>query len=121
MLKQKFQNGFWIGITAFVCPACLSVFHFVPFLFILSIFLTSILACLGFYIPALILWGVYLAADITMSILAVISASPEHKKDITNIFLPFLFPLLHIAYGIGTLIGIINVPFKISHIKISKV
>lgn len=26
------------------------------------------------------------------------------------VFLPFIFPLLHVAYGIGTIVGLIQIP-----------
>lgn len=28
MLKQKYANGYWIGLTTGVCAPCLSLYHF---------------------------------------------------------------------------------------------
>ena len=33
MLKQKYGNGHWIGLTLGVCPGCFSIHHFVPLAF----------------------------------------------------------------------------------------
>ena len=30
MVKQKYGNGKWVGLTLGVCPGCLSLYHFVP-------------------------------------------------------------------------------------------
>ncbi|MBI6013302.1 glycosyltransferase family 2 protein, partial [Clostridium perfringens] len=27
MLKQKFLNGYWIGLTLGICPKCISIYH----------------------------------------------------------------------------------------------
>jgi len=44
-----------------------------------------------------------------MAVVAVIEANKE-QRNITNIALPFLFFILHVTYGIGTLIGVIKMP-----------
>ena len=114
MLAQKFGNGRWIGLTLGVCPKCLSVFHFVPFCFVLAIIgcvaLNIIGTVCGFGIlklPLYILGITYLLADLVMTITAVISA----KKHLSELILPFIFPMLHIAYGLGTVVGIFQMPF----------
>ena len=33
------------------------------------------------------------------------------------LFLPLIFPLLHVAYGIGTIVGLIEIPFWQRKIK----
>lgn len=42
MLKQKYGNGYWIGKTSKVCPGCLSVYHFVPWAFVMAIIVTAV-------------------------------------------------------------------------------
>ena len=44
MMKQKYGNGEWVARTLGVCPGCLSIYHFVPFAFVLAIIVTTILA-----------------------------------------------------------------------------
>lgn len=115
MLKQKFGNGLWIGLTVGVCPECLSVFHFVPFCFVCAILLGIAAGLVGMLsgMPQLwfalaVLGGLYGAADLLMSAGAVISAE---KRSAWLILLPAVFFLLHIVYGVGTLIGLIRMPF----------
>lgn len=108
LLKQKFQNGYWIGLTAFVCPQCLSLFHFIPFAFTAGIIVTSILTCLGFPFLAYLLWGAYWLLNLGISLLTFI----KNRISLTNLALPILFFFLHISYGLGTVWGIIRAPLK---------
>ncbi|MBQ8729743.1 MAG: glycosyltransferase family 2 protein [Lachnospiraceae bacterium] len=106
MVKQKYGNGYWIGLTASVCPGCLSLFHFVPFCFVMAIIFTSVLALVGYPFFAILMWSLYLAVDLLMSIFAIV----KNKFNACNLLLPFIFPILHISYGIGTIVGIIKIP-----------
>ncbi len=106
MLKQKYLNGYWIGKTLGVSPKCFSIFHFVPFLFVIGIILTSLLSVFGYPFLSILMWSMYAA------LVFVITAIETVKKPrITNILLPFIFLFLHLSYGVGTLLGIIVLPF----------
>ena len=89
------------------CPKCLSIYHFVPLCFVLGIIGTSILAAFGFPILAYLMWGLYWLVAVGMSFLSV----KGEKKTWCQLALPFLFFLLHISYGIGSLVGMIKLPF----------
>lgn len=107
MIKQKYGNGLWIGLTTGVCPKCLSYFHFVPLLFVLAILGSVALAFLGLPIFLILLAIMYGMFDIvnTASCFVVRKVEPQF------LLLPLLFPLLHITYGIGTIVGLIKLPF----------
>lgn len=107
MLKQKYGNGKWVALTLKACPQCLSLYHFVPFGFVLGIIFTTILGVIGYPQLAWIMWGAYWIAALLMSVASVIKV----KKSIYQITLPFLFFLLHISYGIGSLMGFLQLPF----------
>lgn len=114
MLKQKYGNGKWIGLTTGVCPKCLSLFHFVPFCFVFALILTLVLSAIGIImgigllsLPIIILISVYAAADLLMTVMAIISSE---KKHIVQLLLPFVFFMLHCSYGIGTIAGLITLP-----------
>lgn len=107
MLKQKYGNGYWVALTLKVCPGCLSFFHFVPFAFVLGIIVTSVLAFGGWIWPACLMWGLYWSVAILMAMLSV----RGQKKTICQLALPVLFFLLHISYGIGSLVGMMKLPF----------
>ncbi|CAG9355475.1 glycosyltransferase family 2 protein [Clostridium perfringens] len=106
MLRQKYLNGYWIGITLSVCPKCISIYHFVPVMFLISILFTTGLMFCGHPFLFVALWASYGVLNIIMSILAI----KCEKFNISYLILPVLFLLLHLSYGIGTLIGIINIP-----------
>lgn len=108
MIQQKYSNGYWIGLTAKKYPKCLSLFHFVPLAFVLGIIVCLILAFVGYPLFITLLIGAYLAFDgwITSE------AQRSEKKCKEFLLLPFIFPALHIAYGIGTLIGIFHLPIR---------
>lgn len=107
MCGQKYGNGYWIGLTAGVCPGCLSLYHFVPGAFAGGIVVTTVLAVLGFPWLAILMWGLYWLLAVGMAVLAV----RGRKKSGYQILLPILFFLLHICYGAGTLVGIVKMPF----------
>ena len=62
MIRQKYSNGRWIGLTLSECPGCLSYFHFAPFLFVMALLGCSVLAFLGlplFLYILLIIYGMF--------------------------------------------------------------
>lgn len=113
LLKQKFNNGRWIGMTLGCCPGCISLYHLVPLCFVLAIIITSLLAAFGFWQLSALMWGLYLIFDIVNSVFA----SLGRKFYIGNPALPFMFLILHIGYGVGTLIGLFEIPSLLRSIK----
>lgn len=107
MCRQKFANGYWIGLTSGVCPGCLSLYHFVPFAFVCGIILTTVLALLSHPLLAVLMWSLYWILAIVMAGMAV----RGQKKYAGHLLLPLLFFLLHISYGAGTFVGLIKMPF----------
>lgn len=104
MLRQKFLNGLWIGRTVFVCPKCISLFHFVPFAFVMAVLFSTVLAVCGVTWPAIALWCLYGAANLFMTIMAI--TTTKHKS-VTHLVLPVVFLLLHVCYGAGTMFGLV--------------
>ena len=116
MIKQKFGNGRWIGLTLSVAPKCLSYYHFVPFLFVGALMVTSVLALLGFPLFIEILLLLYSMFDFVNTV------SCFTMRDIRPQFflLPHLFPIMHLAYGMGTIVGILQIPFWKHKLKKAK-
>lgn len=106
MIKQKYGNGYWIGLTLSVCPKCLSLYHFVPFAFVVAILITTLWSCIGFYLPAVFMWVLYGI----FAILNTVTSSIGRKFNQYIFIMPLLFLILHISYGIGTLVGFMNIP-----------
>lgn len=113
MIRQKYSNGRWIGLTLSECPGCLSYFHFAPFAFVMMIILCSIIAALGFPILLYTLLIVYGMFDIVNAVgcFTMKNLQPQFA------LLPIIFPILHVSYGIGTIVGLIQIPFWQKKIK----
>ena len=113
MVRQKYGNGKWIGLTLSECPGCLSYFHFAPFLFVMMLVACTVLAFCGTSLPLLVLLVLYAMFDFVNSV----SCCTLKNMQPQFALLPFIFPLLHVAYGIGTIVGLAEIPFWQRKIK----
>lgn len=120
MLRQKYANGYWIALTTGVCPQCLSLYHYVPFAFVMAVFISTVSLIICSYAKLTLLfqtaafltsfmWGTYWLLAVAMAVAAVIKAD-RRARGYTNLCLPILFFLLHISYGIGTAAGFLKLP-----------
>ena len=103
--RQYFQYGFWKVrvIQKHKRPAALR--HLVPLLFVLFLIVGGVLSLISKFIaiPFLVVLSLYVAMDVMFSF--KISSS---KKFAYFKYLILTFPILHISYGVGFLLGIIN-------------
>lgn len=113
MMRQKYLNGYWIGLTLGVSPKCFSIYHFIPLVFVLALIISTMLALFASKIPLLLLISVYTIFNIINTVFSTI----HEKKHLEYLILPLIFFLLHISYGWGTLYGIMKLPFWISKNK----
>lgn len=104
MLKQKYGNGYWIGITLKVCPKCISIYHLVPALFVLAIVVTSLLIPLGVWQLSALMWILYS----TFAVLNTIVSGINNGFYIQSLLMPIMFLILHISYGCGTILGLFH-------------
>lgn len=107
MIKQKYGNGYWVVLTLKVCPQCLSYYHFVPLAFIFAILATTVLSMCGINMLTTLMWAAYWSLAVLMALLSV----RGKEKTGYQLLLPVLFFILHISYGIGSLVGLIKLPF----------
>jgi glycosyltransferase involved in cell wall biosynthesis len=105
MLRQKYSNGFWIGLTLYVCPGCISLYHLAPLAFILLVVLGILLGALLSWLPLAALGGLYALVDLGMSLLAI---RRSDRRNITMALLPVVVLAVHLCYGVGTLVGIVR-------------
>lgn len=113
MLRQKYLNGLWIGRTLGVNAGCISVFHLVPLAFVLAIMATTVLSLFGVWQLSALMWGMYTLVVLAMTVFELVSGGFSLAK----LALPILFPLLHLSYGVGTLVGVCSLPIWLSRIK----
>jgi hypothetical protein len=100
-----YANGLSIGRLLYVDRDSVRVRHLVPFAFVMAIIGSIILGFLWYQVFILlsIILGVYL---LTSTIATIIACRKFGWKYI--FVLPILFFLVHISYGLGTIIGIIK-------------
>ena len=106
LAKQKYLNGYWIGRTLWIEPRCFSLYHFIPLAFVLSIIVSAALFSLGVSFPAAILWAAYAIVNLGMVLGSIVKST---DRNWLFVFLPAVFLVLHIWYGVGTLIGLLRI------------
>lgn len=95
------KNGMWNIITWKLCPGSMGVRHFVPFAFVVSLVLLSVL---GISFP---LFWMLLAMELALYFMLDICFSIKQASRLKEFFaLLMLFPVFHIAYGFGSLLGV---------------
>lgn len=104
MVKQKYGNGYWMGRALFIQPKAVGIHHLVPLIFVTSLTVAGFRAARKKPGLLITIGSTYGVADIVMSVLAARSAPATPKA----LALPFIFPLLHVGYGIGTVRGIVD-------------
>lgn len=105
---HNFRNGVW-AILPFkhstVVPVSLR--HLVPLAFVSSLIISGILSLFFqiFFLPFLLIIGSYSTCNIYFS-----ARMASKKKDIRYFFImPAIYSSLHIAYGLGSLFGLMRV------------
>ncbi|MCL2810961.1 MAG: glycosyltransferase family 2 protein [Clostridia bacterium] len=103
-LGQKWRNGHWVGLSLLVSPRGFSARHFAPMLFVLALLCAGGLFAAGWRLPLIALGAVYALCDAVFTIQAA-RASPVGKARCLW-SLPWMFLLVHLCYGAGTLAGL---------------
>lgn len=102
LAKQQFQNGKWTMINFRLKPGKMAIRHFVPFLFVSALAITSV-GCLFSPLSALCMFIILLLYFICAFIFAA-----KRSPTITHILvLPFVFFTMHISYGLGSYAGLL--------------
>lgn len=104
ILKMGLQNGNALFFTLKENPKAMSVRHFIPFLFLLSLIVMPILSVTIPYIGYVFLLELllYFSLDVFYSFF---NNTPQYG--LINFW---LYPTFHIVYGIGSLLGLFGIP-----------
>lgn len=95
------QNGEWSILASKLCPGTMGLRHFIPFLFVMSIVLLSLLSCFH----NVFLWLLFFEMMLYFAVDGFFTV--KLKKGLLESLLIFaLFPIFHISYGIGSIIGL---------------
>ena len=106
LAKNNYANGFWNILTAYYTKTLnsLSLRHFIPLIFILSLLFPLILSLL---FPKL-LWLTFLSL-ISYLALVIITSFKLRKNNNSFFSLVGSFLTLHFSYGFGSLMGIFSI------------
>lgn len=109
LAKNNYGNGKWNILTVYYTGELrsLSVRHFVPLAFVLAVLLPLI--CAIFWWPAIFVSAAALLAYI--GLYSLISAKEARAKGLNFFRLLQSFFIVHVSYGWGSLMGILQLPF----------
>ena len=105
--KMALLNGKWNIITSRFCPGSMRLRHFIPCFFVLSLIGMPLLTWLWWVFG--ILFGLELLAYSALDILFS-AHSAESPREFWQLL--YLFPLFHICYGWGSVLGFFKVLFR---------
>ena len=107
--KNNYGNGKWNILTVFYTKQfkSLSLRHFIPLIFLLSLLVPTLLSFL--YFPFIYVSLASLAAYVLA--LGSISMKLAVTKKLNFFYLLSSFIILHLSYGWGSLVGILKLPF----------
>src|SRR5690554_3998335 len=110
LAKNNFQNGKWNILMMKYTKNLdsLSIRHFIPFIFVMSLLIPILFSLLWFPFIWLSIISLMAYAFLISSISARISA--KQKLDFTSLILAFF--TLHFSYGVGSLVGLIQLITK---------
>ena len=106
LAKNNFANGEWNILTAYYTKTLhsLSVRHFIPLLFVLSLIIPALIALYSPY------FGIFGLVSMVSYLTLVIIISLKLKDNSNSfIYLVLSFLTLHLSYGVGSLVGIFKV------------
>lgn len=109
LAKNNYGNGKWNILTVWYTNQLksLSIRHFIPLLFLLSLIVPLLAAIIWHPFAYLTLLSLLAYS----SVVAIVSAKLARAKNLSFIQLVKTFFVLHLSYGWGSLIGILKLPF----------
>ena len=109
--QQSFNNGLWNPYTAWLTGGGLSLRHFIPLFFVVGLLTLSLGAF--FWPPVKWVFLSYISVYLFSACFFAIKHSLRTKA--SAILVLWSYVVLHTAYGLGSLWGVITIPFKFPH------
>ncbi|RLL89269.1 glycosyl transferase [Mesotoga sp. HF07.pep.5.2.highcov] len=108
-LKNNFGNGFWVVFASRFSKTPFSARHLVPMIFTLFLLFGVFLP---FFPPALTyFWLIPLLLYLTMDLIFSVRIMGQCSEKSSLLLAMVLFPLLHLAYGLGSIAGLLRLLF----------
>ncbi len=107
--KNNYGNGKWNILTVYYTRqlSSLSLRHFVPLVFVISLLLPLLLTLI--YFPFFYIFSFSFLAYLFL--LGGVSLHLAFSKKLNFFYLLISFMILHVSYGWGSLVGILKLPF----------
>lgn len=108
-MRNNFQNGLWNILTLYYTKSMksLSMRHMIPLFFVLSLILPLLIGFIWIYVT----WISILSLTAYLSLLTYIIVDIRRKSNISRFNLMRAFFALHFSYGIGSIVGLLKLPF----------
>lgn len=109
LAKNNYGNGKWNILTVYYTKtfSSLSLRHFIPLLFLQSLIVPLMLALIWW--PFALISAASLVAY--LGLLSVVSLKLAVQEKLNFFYLLVTFIVLHVSYGLGSLVGIVKLPF----------
>jgi glycosyltransferase involved in cell wall biosynthesis len=109
LAKNQYQNGYWNILTAYYTKTLnsLSLRHFIPLLFVLSLLIPIVVS---FFSPKILWLGVFSLVSYLCLVIIISFRLKNSSNSVIYLMLSFL--TLHFSYGVGSLMGIFSVMNK---------
>ena len=110
LMKMGFENGKWAVYTGYIIPGTMGLRHFIPMFFVIGLIIGAIVTLLNIKWLTFAFLGVmalYMLLNIVFTIKNIIS------NGIGQIVCLIIYPLFHIAYGVGSIFGIFKILKKV--------
>lgn len=105
ILKMGLQNGNALFFTLRENSKAMSLRHFIPFLFLISLLVMPVISV---FLP--IFWWAFLAELSLYLLLDIYFSFVTIKPARLGLVTIWLYPLFHIVYGFGSLLSLLNIP-----------
>jgi glycosyltransferase involved in cell wall biosynthesis len=106
--QQAFNNGLWNPYTIWFVGGGLSLRHFVPMFFVLGL----IAFLIGAFFGSPFKWVFLGYVLLYLSIGSVFAVQCARQARVSAFWVLVSFLVLHVAYGLGSLWGVMTIPFK---------
>ena len=113
--QQSFNNGRWNIYSTYIVGGGISIRHFIPMLFVLGLIALALLSVLWF--PAVYAFAGYIGFYTSCALAASWQAATR-KHALLLVCLAFW--IIHLSYGMGSLWGLLTLPFRLSMKTASK-
>lgn len=113
LFRYAWRCGFWNLLSFKANPASMSLYHFVPFFFVLALIASALLSVFALFStnpwPRLLSlsFPVLLLLHLGAGFLASLQVFAR-KKSLAALFLPFVFFGFHFSYGLGTVVALVT-------------